>query len=394
MRFDFSTANRIVFGPGTLTEIGPIAKSLGQRALLVQPLTPLREREARIGPDPTRLLELLAQAGVSAVPFGVPGEPTVALVQAAVQAARQAGCDFVIAIGGGSALDTGKAAGALLANPGDLLDYLEVVGKNQPLRNPGLPVIAIPTTAGTGAEVTRNAVLGVPEQKFKVSLRGAYLLPRVALVDPELTFSLPPAVTASTGLDALTQVIEPYVSKRANPLVDLWCREGIARAGRSLRQAYASGSDVAAREDMSYTSLLGGLSLANAGLGAVHGFASPLGGEYPAPHGAICAALLAPAIKANVRALRERAAGHPALWRFGEAARLLTGDPAAEIDDGIAWIEDTVRLLAIPPLSAYGMARADVPRLVEKAAKASSMQANPIVLTEAELTEILEEGIG
>ena len=219
MRFDFSTANRILFGPGTLPEIGPIAKSLGQRALLVQP---------QVGLDPTRLLDLLAQAGVSAAPFRVPGEPSVALVQAAVQTARDFECDFVIAIGGGSTLDTGKAAGALLANPGDLLDYLEVVGKNQPLRNPGLPVVAIPTTAGTGAEVTRNAVLGVPEQQFKVSLRGAYLLPRVALVDPELTFSLPPAVTASTGLDALTQVIEPYVSKRANPLVDLWCREGIA----------------------------------------------------------------------------------------------------------------------------------------------------------------------
>ena len=385
MHFDFSTANRILFGPGTLAEIGPLAKSLGQRALLVQP---------QIGPDPARLLDLLAQAGVSAEPFGVPGEPSVALVQSAVQTARQAGCDFVIAIGGGSALDTGKAAGALLANPGDLLDYLEVVGKNQPLRNPGLPVIAIPTTAGTGAEVTRNAVLGVPEQKFKVSLRGAYLLPRVALVDPELTYSLPPAVTASTGLDALTQVIEPYVSKRANPLVDLWCREGIARAGRSLRQAYANGRDAAAREDMAYASLLGGLSLANAGLGAVHGFASPLGGEYPAPHGAICAALLAPCIQANVRALRQRAPSHPALARFGEIARLLTGRPSAEVDDGIAWVADTVRQLSIPPLSAYGITRADVPRLVEKAAKASSMQANPIVLAEGELSEILEEGIG
>ena len=250
------------------------------------------------------------------MPFAVPGEPTVGLVQAAVQTARAAGCDCVIAIGGGSTLDTGKAAGALLANPGDLLDYLEVVGKNQPLLRPGLPVIAIPTTAGTGAEVTKNAVLGVPEQKFKVSLRGAYLLPRVALVDPELTFSLPPAVTASTGLDALTQVIEPYVSKRANPLVDLWCREGIARAGRSLRRAYSEGSDPAAREDMAYTSLLGGLSLANAGLGAVHGFASPLGGEFNAPHGAICAALLAPAMKVNVRALGERAPAHPALERY------------------------------------------------------------------------------
>jgi alcohol dehydrogenase class IV len=385
MRFDFSTANRILFGPGTSREIGPIAKGLGKHALFVQP---------QVGLDASPLLEQIAQAGVRVTHFWVPGEPSVTLVQSAVDTARAAGCDLVIAAGGGSTLDTGKAAGVLLANPGDLLDYLEVVGKNQPLLNPGLPVIAIPTTAGTGAEVTKNAVLGVPEQKFKVSLRGPFLLPQVALVDPELTYSLPPAVTASTGLDALTQVLEPYVSKRSNPLVDLWCQEGIRRAGRSLRQAYFQGSDPAAREDMAYTSLLGGLSLANAGLGAVHGFASPLGGEYNAPHGAICAALLAPGIKTNLRALRERMPHHPALQRYAEAARLLTGRSTAEADDAVVWIAETVRLLQIPPLSAYGILPTDIPRLVEKAAKASSMQANPIVLTAAELTDMLTEGMG
>ena len=385
MRFDFSSPNRILFAPGAVQEIGPIAKGMGRRALLVQP---------QVGPDVAPLTDLLTQAGVDTTPFLVSGEPTIGLIQDAVKTARAAQCDFVIAIGGGSALDTGKATGALLANTGDLLDYLEVVGKNQPLVHPSLPVIAIPTTAGTGAEVTRNAVLGVPEHKFKVSLRGATLIPRLALVDPELTFSLPPAVTASTGLDALTQVIEPYVSRRANPLVDLWCREGIQRAGRSLRKAFAQGSDAAAREDMSFTSLLGGLSLANAGLGAVHGFASPLGGEYSAPHGAICAALLAPAVKMNVRALRAREPQHPALARYSEVARLLTGSPTAEIADGITWLEETVRLLEIPPLSRYGMGRGDTARLVEKAARASSMKANPIVLTEAELSEMLEEGMG
>ncbi len=385
MRFDFSSPNRIIFGPGVLQEIGSIAKEVGHRALLVQPQT---------GLDVDPLTVLLAQAGVNTTSFLVSGEPTIGLVQAAVKTAREAQCDFVIAIGGGSAMDTGKATGALLANPGDLLDYLEVVGKNQPLVNPSLPVIAIPTTAGTGAEVTKNAVLGVPEHKFKVSLRGATLIPRLALVDPELTYSLPPAVTASTGLDALTQVIEPYVSRRANPLVDLWCREGIIRAGRSLRRAFAQGSDAAAREDMAFTSLLGGLSLANAGLGAVHGFASPLGGEYSAPHGAICAALLAPAVKMNVRALHAREPQHPALERYAEIARLLTGSPAAEIADLVDWLEETVRLLGIPPLSRYGMGRGDTARLVEKAARASSMKANPIVLTEAELSEMLEEGMG
>lgn len=384
MHFDFSTASRILFGPGVVKELGPIARSLGTRALLVIP---------KIGLDPAALLERLAQAGVSAVVFEVPGEPTIGLVQAAVDAARAAGCDLVVAAGGGSVLDTGKAAGVLLANPGELLDYLEVVGKNLPLQRPGLPVIAVPTTAGTGAEVTKNAVLGVPEQKFKVSLRGPYLLARVALVDPELTYSLPPAVTAATGLDALTQVIEPYVSKRANPLVDPWCREGISRAASALRQAFTHGDDAEAREDMAYTSLLGGLALANAGLGAVHGFASPLGGEYAAPHGAVCAALLAPVMRVNVRALSERAPQHPALARYRDIARLITNRSAAEASAGIAWVEETVRQLNIPPLSAYGVTRADLPRLVEKAARASSMQANPIVLTDAELTEILEEGL-
>jgi alcohol dehydrogenase class IV len=385
MRFDFSTANRILFGPGTAREIGAIAKELGRHALFVHP---------QVGLDAAPLLDRLGQAGVKTTLFSVPGEPGISLVQSAVNTARAAGCDFVIAVGGGSALDTGKSAGVLLANPGDLLDYLEVVGKNQPLLQPGLPVIAIPTTAGTGAEVTKNAVLAVPEHKFKVSLRGPFLLPRVALVDPELTYSLPPSITAATGLDALTQVLEPYISKRANPLVDLWCREGIQRAGRSLRAAYLNGADTGAREDMSYTSLLGGLALANAGLGAVHGFASPVGGEYPAPHGAVCAALLAPAIKVNLRALNERDPLHPALQRFDEAARLLTGCPTAQADDAVAWIEETVRCLQIPPLSVYGISSTDIPRLVEKAAKASSMQANPITLTEVEMTEMLAEGLG
>ena len=394
MRFDFSTANRILFGPGTCLEAAAIAAGFGQRALFVT--------STLGGPDLEPLQAALAKSGVALTPFGVGGEPSAALVQQAVDAARAAGCQLVVAAGGGSVMDTGKAAGALLGNPGEVLDYLEVVGKNQPLKQAGAPVIAIPTTAGTGAEVTRNAVLGVPEQKFKVSLRGSQVLPRAAVVDPELTYALPPGITASTGLDALTQVIEPYLSKRANPLVDLWCREGIARAGRALRAAYrCAGQGGAAdeparqaREDMAYTSLLGGLALANAGLGAVHGFASPLGGEYSAPHGAICAALLAPCLRANRRALAERAPGHPALARFEEIARLLTGRPAASAEDGLAWVEETVALLGVPPLSAYGMAPADIPRLVEKAARASSMQANPIVLSEAELSQALAEGIG
>src|SRR5579871_2640819 len=234
-----------------------------------------------------------------AVPFLVTGEPTVGLIRQGAAFARERGCDSVVALGGGSAIDAGKAIAALLTNPGDPLDYLEVIGGGQPLAQTPAPFIAVPTTAGTGSEVTRNAVLGSPEHGVKASLRSPLMLPCIALVDPELTYGLPPAVTASTGLDALTQLIEPYVSVRANPIVDAICVDGIQRVAHSLRRAYHDGTDRDARRDMSLASLFGGLALANAGLGVVHGFASPLGGSWKAPHGALCAAILPHGMAAN-----------------------------------------------------------------------------------------------
>ena len=207
-----------------------------------------------------------------------------------------------------------------------MLDYLEIVGRGKALANRSAPFIAIPTTAGTGAEVTRNAVLASPEHQIKVSLRSPHLLPRLAVIDPELTYDLPPALTASTGLDALTQLIEPYVCLRANPMTDGDCVEGIHRVARSLREAVFNGQNKSAREDMAMASLFGGLALANAGLGAVHGFAGPIGGVFPAPHGAICAALLPQVMAANLRALRQR---EPDSLRCAvtRVATLLTGNP-------------------------------------------------------------------
>lgn len=380
MRFEFATASRIVFGPGTLAEIGTAARGFGGHALVVT------------GRDPGRaepLLGLLRSAGLAATVTAVAHEPSIEDVDRGVAVARAAGADFVIGFGGGSALDAAKAIAALLTNGGALLDYLEVVGRAQPLARPAAPLIAIPTTAGTGAEVTRNAVLSSPAHRVKVSLRSPHLLPRLALVDPQLTHALPPALTASTGLDALTQLIEPYVSCRANPLSDALCVDGIRRAARSLRRAVEEGHHAAAREDMALASLFGGLALANSGLGAVHGFAAPLGGRFDAPHGAVCAALLPHVMKANVRALRDRSPSASALPRFDEVARLLTGRPQAEAADGLRWIRELVGDLKIPPLSSYGMTAADIPELVTAAAKASSMQANPIPLTTGELTEIL-----
>ena len=384
MRFEFATATRIIFGPGTLREVGPIAAQMGSRALVVTGRTRARA---------TPLLDALTAQGIDIVTFSVAGEPTTEVARLGTQRAREADCDMIIGFGGGSVLDTAKAISALLTNGGVPLDYLEVIGRGQPLTRPSAPCIAIPTTAGTGAEVTRNAVLASPEHRVKVSLRSPLMLPRLALVDPELTYTLPPEITASTGLDALTQVMEPYVSKRANPLTDALCREGMRRAARSLRRAYERGDDAAAREDMALTSLFGGLALANAKLGAVHGFAGPMGGMFPAPHGAICGRLLPHVMAVNVRALQERLPGSEALRRYDEIARILTGSASATAADGVAWVQELCDALQVPPLASYGITPEDFPILIEKASIASSMQGNPIKLTPDEMREILTRAL-
>jgi alcohol dehydrogenase class IV len=384
MRFEFATATRIIFRTGTLREVGPLAAEMGSRSLVVTGRTPARAEP---------LLDLLAAQGIETITFSVAGEPTTEVVREGTQRAREADCDLIIGFGGGSALDTGKAVAALLTNGGVPLDYLEVIGQGQPLTQPSAPCIAIPTTAGTGAEVTRNAVLLSPEHRVKVSLRSPLMLPRLALVDPELTYSMTPEVTASTGLDALTQVMEPYVSNRANPLTDALCREGMRRAARSLRQAYKHGDDAAAREDMALASLFGGLALANAKLGAVHGFAGPIGGMFPGPHGAVCAYLLPHVMAINVKALQKRSPESEVLRRYDEIARILTGNKRASADDGVAWVGELCRALRIPSLAAYGMTEDDFPLLIEKASVSSSMKGNPIQLTPDEMREILHKAL-
>lgn len=356
LRFEFATAGRIIFGAGTLKEAGPIAAAFGRNALVVT------------GRDSNRAAPLLKLLTIPHATFSIAGEPTLQIVVEGVRRAN--GCDLVIGFGGGSAIDAAKTIAALSTNPGDIFDYLEVIGRAQPLKNPPLPVIAIPTTAGTGAEVTRNAVLCSREHKMKVSLRSPLMLPKAAIVDPELTYDLPPALTASTGLDALTQLMEPYVSIRANPMTDAICREGLARATRSLRRAFDDGSDKTAREDMAVASLCGGLALANAGLGAVHGFAAAIGGMFDAPHGAVCAALLPEVMEANRHASK----------RYAE---IVSAD----------WVRELREHLQIPKLRAYGVTEKDIPVLCEKAAAANSMKANPVVLSRGELEAILGKAI-
>ena len=289
-------------------------------------------------------------------------------------------------------LDAGKGIAALATNPGEPLDYLEVVGKGQKLSATPLPIITIPTTAGTGAEVTRNAVLASPEHRVKASLRDVRMTPRLAVIDPELTYDLPPAITASTGMDALTQLIEPFVSNKANPLTDAVCREGMVHMARALRPAYHSG-DPTARGEMALASLMGGIALANAKLGAVHGFAGPLGGTLNAPHGAVCGRLMPFVMAANVRALHERAPQSEALRRYDEVARLMTGTAAATADDGVRWVQALGEELGLPGLAAYGLSEANLPSIVEAAAVASSMQGNPIKLTHEEMVAILRQAM-
>jgi len=380
MRFEFVTTKRIIFGAGAAREVGSLAKGFGDRALIVTGKSVERAQP---------LLSLLKASGVASVTFAVSGEPTIDAVVRGAQLARAEHCDVVIGFGGGSAMDAGKAIAALMTNKGDVFDYLEVIGRAGPLTQPPAPCIAVPTTAGTGAEVTRNSVLASPEHRVKVSLRNRLLLPKAAVVDPELTYDLPPDLTATTGLDALTQLIEPYVSPATNPLTDAICAEGIRRAARSLRRAFEDGGDKAAREDLALASLFGGLALANAGLGAVHGFAAPIGGMFSAPHGAICAALLPQVMEANLIALHERAPHTEALRRYDNIARLLMGSEHAGAAEGVAWVQHLCAHLRIPPLRRYGITTSDFPAIIEKAAKSSSMKTNPIALTAEEMKEIL-----
>jgi alcohol dehydrogenase class IV len=382
MQFEFSTATQIIFGAGKAREIGAFAQTLGRRAMVVTGRSPER---AEI------ILEQLSEQRIESIIFSVPGEPTTDIALVGAQKAREAACEWVIGIGGGSVIDTGKVIAALLTNKGKLMDYLEVIGKGKPIKKMPAPYVAVPTTAGTGAEVTRNSVLESPEHRVKVSMRSPLMLPRWAVVDPELTYSMPPPITASTGLDAFTQLLEAFVSNKANPLTDGICREGLRLAAHALVRVFEDGGDAKAREAMSLASLFGGLALANAKLGAVHGIAGPLGGMFKAPHGAICGRLLPFVMEMNINALRMREPESPSLTRYREVAQIVTGKKVAEPSDGINWVRNICSRLKLPPLSEYKITEADFPLLVEKAQVASSMSGNPVQLIEKELVKILQQ---
>jgi len=379
---DFSTANRIIFGAGSLTQLSELLEGIGCRGLFLQ----------KSGLPAINLIhQILQEMKIDCLDISVRGEPDMDRIDQITRQAKEFECDFIIGLGGGSVLDTGKAVAALMTNSGSLLDYLEVVGSGKPLQNKAIPYIAIPTTAGTGSEVTKNAVISVPDQKVKVSMRHNYLLPEIALVDAELTYDLPAKITAFSGMDALTQVIEPYLSKGCNQMVDLFCKDAIPKSGQFLLRAYQQVNDEEARLNLSWVSLMGGLSLANAKLGAVHGLAGPIGGMFNLPHGMICASLLHSAMEVNFQAVLSANPGSPILERFNDVARWLTGRSDAKAEDGILFLQELTRQMNIPRLSEMGVKRENFPEIVMKSKRSSSMKGNPIELSEEQILLIIEK---
>jgi len=380
VRFELAVPADVRFGAGRVGEVpGALTRLGASRVLVVTGRDPSRV-------DPVRTA--LTEAGVSSVVYGVDAEPSIDLVRSAVALLIESGCDAVLGFGGGSALDVAKAAAVLGTAGTDPVEHLEVIGAGRPIVEPGLPCVAVPTTAGTGSEVTRNSVLS--GGGVKASLRSPLLLPKVAIVDPDLLVGLPGPTIAASGMDALSQLIEPLLSRRANPFSDALARDGIHRSARSLRRAWDEGmSDARVREDLALASLFGGLCLANSGLGAVHGLAAAAGARLSAPHGAVCAAVLAPTVEVNLRALRDRAPEHPALPRLAELAALLTGRPGASPTEAIDWLHGLTAALSIPGLASYGLEPSDILSVVTAAQQASSMRGNPIALSDAEVNEIV-----
>ena len=388
MNFEFATPARILFGRGQFDRLGELSCRIGRRALIVFNGNEAIANSAR---------DHLSAAGLDVQLFRQRGEPTVNDVDTATNSARKGQVDLIIGLGGGSAIDAAKAVAALVANGGSALDYMEVVGKGQKLTRASTPWIAIPTTFGTGAEATRNAVIGAPDRGLKASIRGEQMLAKIVLVDPALGKGVPSNVIAQSGMDALCQLIESYTSNGAGPMTDGLGMAGLKRAPSALKRAYLNSQDLDALADMALAALLSGMALANAGLGAVHGFAAPLGANFPIPHGAVCAALLPHVVRANVAALRVASRDHPTLQRYAEIGRVAGATSARTDADAIEFLVrflfDLRRDLHIQPLSAFGVKDTDVDRMVALARKASSMRFNPIVLDDSVLAGVLRDAI-
>ena len=381
--FQFATSTRIIFENGSYKKVPGLINEFGSKVLIVSGKNKILSGQ---------LSEWLNKAKIEFEIFRVVSEPTTHDIEKGTDIARKSGCNVVVGIGGGSVVDSGKAIAALVANKGELTDYLEIIGKGRRLEEVPLPFIAIPTTAGTGAEVTRNSVIKSTEKNVKVSLRSDLMFPKIAVIDPELTLTMSPGITASTGMDALTHLLETFVSCQSNPFIDILCIEGMKRISSSLVRAFTDGNNPEARENMAMASMLGGMALANVKLGAVHGFAGPLGGMYPIPHGAVCACLLPAVMEVNIAALKEKKM-EKQLLKFNEVARILTQNNFAVADDGVIWVKEMVKKLKIPSLSDFHLSHDSFPELIEKAQNSSSMKGNPVELEYEKLYEILNKSL-
>jgi len=376
--FDFATSKQIHFGRGSLSRL---ADYLGD------PQGPVLLVTGQHNASDNAVLALLRERGISFLQAIISGEPDSTLIDEEAGRARSAGVRQVISFGGGSVMDGGKAIAMLITNGGTCLDYAEIVGKGTKITKSSLPHIAIPTTAGTGSEVTRNAVIIFREKKVKASIRSPLMIPDVAIVDPETMRSVPPDVTAATGMDALTQVIESFLSSRSTILVDSLCEKAIPLAFESLAMAYEDGDNLNTREKMAYVSLIGGIALANAGLGAVHGFAAAIGGMYDVPHGVVCACFLPVVFEANYTNLQKKKPGHPAIAKYSKIAQYM-GSPKGDIGKAVEGLYDLRFRLTIPGMRKYGMNRSMAGEIAEVTARASSMKGNPVELSFEQLTEI------
>ncbi len=383
INFQFATSTQIIFENGSFKKVPGFIGNLGSKVLIVSG----KNQKLAI-----QLSERLKELKLTFEIFSIKSEPTTHDIEKGTALAKTTGCNVIAGVGGGSVIDSAKAITALATNTGELTDYLEVIGKGQKLEKAPLPYIAIPTTAGTGAEVTKNAVIKSTDHNVKVSLRSDLMFPTIAVIDPELTLTMPPEITASTGVDALTHLLETFVSCQSNPFIDMICREGMTRIAKHLELAFVDGTNLEARENMAMASLLGGMALANVKLGAVHGFAGPLGGMFPIPHGAVCACLLPAVMNINIAALKEKKL-ETQLLKFDEIARILTQKKNSKAEDGIFWIQEMVKKLKIPSLSDFHLTPDSFPEIIEKARNSSSMKGNPVELDNEQLFEILNKSL-
>jgi alcohol dehydrogenase class IV len=372
--FDILIPPRVLVGRGRVSQAAEAALRHGPRGIVVH------------GANPSRAAGVLAALGPHALSLPCASEPTLEMLDSAVLAARAHDPDWVLAIGGGAALDMGKALAPLIPSPSPAMDHLEIVGRALPLAAAPLPFIAIPTTSGTGAEATRNAVIGLPAHGRKVSLRDDRMMARVAIVDPALTDHCPRAVTLASGLDALVQVIEPYVSVKATPYTDALTLPVIGTGFAALRRLMEA-EDPAARNTMAWTSLCGGIALSNAGLGAVHGFAGVIGGMTGAAHGAICGALIGPVLAAN----RAAATGETRL-RLDRVCAILAGELGCRPDDAPAALQAWAQKAGLPDLALLGVRTKDHAVIAAAAQEASSMKGNPVSLPTSALIDVLSAG--